>query len=167
MKIKNKLYTLAGVSLILAAILTSIIFISSSQTDVESKRYQAARVVQNTTLALNTNTYKYLLQRENRTKRQWLNKNSTLSRILTKTHDLLVDNERLLLIDNMNNNQSALEKAFDKITKNQEKITQLKLNKVDKNTLDKSILLDQFLTSSLLLSMQSMVLNADKLAARS
>ncbi len=167
MKIKNKLYTLAGVSLILAAILTSIIFISSSQTDVESKRYQAARVVQNTTLALNTNTYKYLLQRENRTKRQWLNKNSTLSRILTKTHDLLVDNERLLLIDNMNNNQSALEKAFDKITKNQEKITQLKLKNVDQNILDKSILLDQFLTSSLLLSMQSMVLNADKLAARS
>ncbi|MCK4708481.1 MAG: HAMP domain-containing protein, partial [Gammaproteobacteria bacterium] len=167
MKIKNKLHALSGISLLLAAALVSIILISSHNTDEESKRYQATRVVQNTILTLNTSTYEYLLHRKNRMQRKWLNKTATLSRLLKKTHDLLEDNERHVLIDKMKKEQHALEKVFNKITDNQKKTEKLKQLNSDLKQIDKVNLLDKFLTSSLLLSMHSLVLTSDKLAAKS
>lgn len=167
MKIKNKLYTLAGVALFLAAIQSNIIFISSGKTDIESKRYQATRVIQNTTFALSSATYEYLLHRENRVQRQWLYKNRSLTRILKNADDLLEDSVRHELIEKINKEQLALEKVFNKIIVNQKKIEKLKQLQSDLTQINKAILLDKFLTSSLLLSMNSIVLSSDKLAARS
>jgi len=167
MKIKNKLYLLAGTSLFLALIQSGIVYISTINTDKESHVYQAARVVQNTNVALNSTTYEYLLHRERRTQRQWLNKKTILSNNLKKTLELTDDSERKSLILKMIKDQVALEKVFKKVVLNHEKITQLKLQNADQSQIKKSILLDDFLTSSLLLSLQSIVSSSDKLAASS
>jgi len=112
MKIKNKLYLLAGTSLFLALIQSSIVYISTINTDKESHMYQAARVVQNTNVTLNSTTYEYLLHRERRTQRQWLNKKTVLSNNLKKTLELTDDSERKSLILKMIKDQVALEKVF-------------------------------------------------------
>jgi len=165
MKIRNKLYLLATISLILATILVSIVLLASNKTDQESKRYQAARVIQNTTLALSSATYDYLLRRENRILRQWLHKEGTLSSSLNKTLNLIQDQDRILLLKKMIKAQSSLKNALDKIIKNQNVRGNLTSSEVDK--INKTKRLDEFLTSTLVLSMQSIVHNADKLAALS
>jgi len=165
MKIRNKLYLLAIISLILATILVSIVLLASNKTGQESKRYQAARVIQNTTLALSSATYDYLLRRENRILRQWLHKEGTLSSSLNKTLKLIQDQDRILLLNKMTKTQSSLKNALDKIINNQNTRDKLKPDELEK--ISKSKRLDEFLTSTLVLSMQSIVHNADKLAALS
>jgi len=165
MKIRNKLYLLSTISLILATILVSIVLLASNKTDQESKRYQAARVIQNTTLALSSATYDYLLRRENRILRQWLHKEGTLSSSLDKTLSLIQDQDRTLVLKKMIKAQSSLKNALDKIINNQDIRRSLKPTEVNK--INKTKRLDEFLTSTLVLSMQSIVHNADKLAALS
>ena len=85
---------LAGVSLLLAVVQSGIIFVSSNKTDDETHRYQAVRVIQNTTSALSSATYEYLLNRDSRLQRKWLQKITSLSNILKKTLDVIGDIER-------------------------------------------------------------------------
>lgn len=158
---------LAGVSLILASVQSGIIFVSSNNTDDETHRYQAVRVIQNTTSALSSATYEYLLNRNTRLQRQWLQKTTSLSNTLKKTLDLIEDNERQQIIKKMSIEKVSLIKVFNKITENQEKLIKLEVENADKEKIKKTKLLDEFLISSLMLSMHSIVLNSDKLAASS
>lgn len=158
---------LAGVSLILASVQSGIIYVSSNKTDDETHRYQAVRVIQNTTSALSSATYEYLLHRDIRPQRQWLQKTTSLSNILKKTLDVIDDKERLKLINKMSREKISLVKVFNKITENQKKLIQLEAKNTNKEKIKKIRLLDEFLISSLMLSMHSIVLNSDKLAASS
>ena len=99
---------LAGISLMLALIQSGIIFVSSNNTDDETHRYQAVRIIQNTTSALNTATYEYLLHPDTRLQRQWLQKTTSLSNILKKTLDVIDDNERQQLIKRMSREKLSL-----------------------------------------------------------
>ena len=167
MKIKSKLYLLAIISFLLALTQGGIVFVSSIETDKESHRYQAARVIRNTTLTLTSSTYEYLGARQLRDQRKWLNRSKILSDNLVKTLDLMNDEERRLVIKQINKDLVSLEKVFNKIIQNQAKINRLESTEINQGTKNKLNLLDGFLSSSLLLSMQSIVLNSDKLSAYS
>lgn len=167
MKIKNKLYLLAGIACILAAAQGLIIVISANETARESNIYQAARVVQNAATVLNSTTYQYLLQRETRNQRKWINQTTSMSGILTQTLQLIDDDNRREMLRQIQHDRESLVKVFNRLTQNNEKIIVLKQNNADQELIDKAVLLNNFLTSSLLRSVQSLVLDSDKLAAQS
>ena len=167
MKIKNKLYLLAGIACILAAAQGLIIVISANETARESNIYQAARVVQNATSVLSSTTYQYLLQRENRIQRKWLQKTTSMSGILAQTLELIGDENRRDMVRQIKRDKESLVKVFNRLTENHEKTIKLKQNNANQEVIDKAVLLNNFLTSSLLRSVQSLVLDSDKLAAQS
>jgi len=167
MRIESKFKILAGATLFLALIQSSVIFLSSKKSDEENYRYQASRIIKNTATAVKTSTYEYLLNHEDRVQRQWLNKNKTFISNLEKTKGLVNDIDRKRIIARITKDHKSLQKTFTKVVNNYNKITQLKLDLAEPKIIEKAILFDKFLTSKLLLSVQSIVLNTDKLAASS
>ncbi|RLA03213.1 MAG: hypothetical protein DRQ47_05575 [Gammaproteobacteria bacterium] len=165
MKIKTKLSFVAFSALCAALVQFTIVFVFSNKSADEEQRYQAARIIQNTSYNLSTATYKYFLDPNQIYKSQWLNKNKTFSGSLNKLKEVVDDTERTLLIDKISKEQRALIVSFEKISSNQEDIDSLAGIELTVHT--RFMRLNSFLKSNLLREMQSIVISSDKLAALS
>ena len=66
MKIKNKLYISAGISIILVVALVSMVLVTSGRIAEENKRHQLLMDVYESVSELDIVTYDYLLHREER-----------------------------------------------------------------------------------------------------
>jgi len=91
MKIKNRLYVSAGISIILVVGLVSLIFVTSGRIAEENKKNQLLMDVYESVSELDIVTYDYLLHREQRMEHQWNLKHDSLGEVL----DGLPKEERL------------------------------------------------------------------------
>ncbi len=82
MKIKKRLYMSAGISIILVAILFSLVLVTSGRIAEGSKKHELLDDVRGAVAELDIVTYDYLLHREERMKQQWRSKYSSLAGIL-------------------------------------------------------------------------------------
>jgi len=78
MKIKNRLYISAGISIILVVILFSLVLVTSGRIAEESKKHLLLDNVRGGVSELDIITYDYLLRREKRMVQQWNSKYNSL-----------------------------------------------------------------------------------------
>ncbi len=71
MKIKNKLYISAGISIILVVTIFSLVLVTSGRIAEENKKHQLLMDVYESVSELDIVTYDYLLHREKRMEQQW------------------------------------------------------------------------------------------------
>ena len=165
MKIKNKLYSLAGLTLLLAVVHSSIVYYSSTLSKKESKQYQTSRLIQNITFAMNKTTQKYLANHKSNAQRKWLNKKISLISYLDKLKIQNTDKQKLKIITSMINESNSLDETFKRMVLNDEDIDLDRKNNEGKEHIKSDLLLRKFLTSSLLRSTQNLITLSDKLAA--
>ena len=82
MKIKNKLYMSAGISIVLVVILVSMVLVTSGIIAEKNEEHLLLMNVRGAIAELDIITYDYLLHREERMKQQWRSKYSSLAGIL-------------------------------------------------------------------------------------
>ena len=118
MNIKKKLYTSAGISIVLVVALVSLVFVTSGRIAEENEKHQLLMDVYESVSELDMVTYDYLLHREERMEHQWNIKHDSLGEIL----DGLAEEEGLLPI---RADYAALGDLFTQITANNVRIQKL------------------------------------------
>ena len=71
MKIRNKLYISAGISIVSVVILSSLVLVTSGRVAEENEKHQLLTDVYGSVSELDIVTYDYLLHREERMEQQW------------------------------------------------------------------------------------------------
>ncbi len=82
MKIKNRLYISAGISIVLVVTLVSLVLVTSGKVAEENEKNQLLTDVYRSVSELDIVTYDYLLHREKRMEYQWNIKHDSLGEIL-------------------------------------------------------------------------------------
>lgn len=164
MKIKNKLYSLAALALFMAAIQTSIVVYTSKLSQQETQQYQLARLIHNITLSMNKSINDYLITHNQNNQRRWLDKSTSLTSYLNKLKELSSDKSKIKIVALIQKENSAIEKVFQKIIINEADISNDEANNVDHIHIRNDKSLNDFLTSTMLISMQHVSTYSDKLS---
>ncbi len=82
MKIRNKLYISAGISIVLVVVLLSVVLVTSGRIAEENEKHRLLMDVYESVSELDLVTYDYLLHREERMEHQWNMKHDSLGEIL-------------------------------------------------------------------------------------
>lgn len=165
MKIKTKLHSLAGITILLAILQTSIIYYYSELSQAERKQFQVARIIQNITFSMNKSVNEYLLNHKKHTQRQWLNKKTSLLSYLEKSKETTTDLAKQKLLSSMIRESEIIDQTLKKIISTDLDITIDQEYKVDQEHIKGDFLLKKFLVSRLLLSMQNLATSSDKLSS--
>jgi len=157
MKIKNKLYMGAGISIGLVVVLVSLVFVTSGRIAEENKKHQLLMDVYESVSELDIVTYDYLLHREERMEHQWNIKHDSLGEIL----DGLAEEEGLLPI---HADYVALGNLFSQITVNYEERQIYIQEGASQEKLDTATGLEERLVAQLLITSHSTIADASRLA---
>ena len=156
MKIKNRLYMSAGISITLAVILFSLVLVTSGRIAEASKEHELLDDVRVGVLELDIVTYDYLLHREERMEQQWNSKYNSLAEILVKAEEEEMKSIRADCI--------ALGGLFSQVTTNYGERQKLIQEGASQERIDTAIELEERLVSQLLIKSQSIVTGASSLA---
>jgi PAS domain S-box-containing protein/putative nucleotidyltransferase with HDIG domain len=157
MKIKNRLYMSAEISIILVAILVSLVLVTSGRIVEEDRKHLLLTNVRGGIAELDIVTYDYLLHREKRMEQQWNSKFNSLREILEKG----AKEEALIpLYDDY----VALGNLFSQITTNDNRIQKLIREGASQEKIDSATGLGERLVAQLLIASQSIVTDASRLA---
>ncbi len=157
MKIKNKLYISAGISIVLVVVLLSVILVTSGRIAEENKKHQLLMDVYESVSELDIVTYDYLLHHEERMEHQWNIKHNSLGEIL----DGLAEEEGLLPI---RADYATLGNLFSQVTANNEKIQKLIQEGASQEKIDAITGLEERLVAQLLITSHSIITDASRLA---
>jgi HAMP domain-containing protein len=163
MKIRNKLYISAGISIILVVILFSLILITSARIDKENKEHELAHYMHLAISELNIVTYEYLLHHEKRMEQQWNLKYNSVGEILEK-EEMEEELEEVELIESIRAEYIALGNLFSQVCINYEKEQKLIQEGASQEKIDSIILLEERLVAQLLIKSQSIIVDASRLA---
>jgi len=156
MKIKNRLYMSAGISITLAVILFSLVLVTSGRIAEGQEKHELLDDVRVGVLELDIVTYDYLLHREERMEQQWDSKYNSLAEILVKAEEEEMKSIRAGCI--------ALGGLFSQVTTNYEETQKLIQEGASREEIDTAIELEERLVSQLLIKSQSIVTGASSLA---
>ncbi len=84
MKIKNRFYINAGILIVPAIILSSVILVMSDRIEEKNKDQEIANEIHLAISQLDMITYEYLLHHEKRMREQWISKYNSINEILEK-----------------------------------------------------------------------------------
>jgi len=157
MKIRNKLYISAGISIVLVVILLSVVLVTSGRIAEGNKKHETADDMYKGVSELDLLTYDYLLHREERMEQQWNSKYDSLEEIL----DEATEEEGLKSI---RTDYTALGSLFLQITANSEKIQELIQEGASQKEIEAATGLEERLVALLLIASQSVFTGASTLA---
>ncbi len=156
MKIKNRLYISAGISIILVVILFSLALVTSGRIAEGNKKHELLDNVRVGIAELDIITYDYLLHREKRMVQQWNSKYNSLGEILEKTEEEVMKS--------IGADYAALGDLFTQVTANYQKRQKLIQEGASPKTIDAVIRLEERLVTQLLIASHSVITNASRLA---
>lgn len=159
MKIKNKLYTSAGISIILVIVLLSLILVTSGTIAEANKKYGLLDNVLGSISELDLVTYDYLLHREERMEEQWHLKHDSIGKILEKAEE-----EDLISIKTGYN---AVGDLFSQLTTNSEAIQRLLQEGAPQEEIDSATRLEERFITQLLIASHLIINDASRLAEES
>ncbi len=157
MKIKNRLYISAGISIALVVALVSMVLVTSGRIAEENEKHQLLMDVYKSVSELDLVTYDYLLHREERMEHQWNIKHDSLGEIL----DGLAEEEGLLSI---RAGYATLGTLFSQITANYEERQKYIQEGASQERIDAATGLEQRLVAQLLIISHSVITDASRLA---
>ena len=157
MKIKNRLYMSAGISIILVVILFSLVLVTSGRIAEGNKKHELLDSVRGGIAELDLVTYDYLLHREERMEQQWNLKYNSLGEIL----DEAAGEQELISI---RADYAAIGGLFSQITTNSEKTQKLIQEGASQEKIDGAIGLEERLVAQLLITSHSVITDASRLA---
>jgi PAS domain S-box-containing protein len=158
MKIKNRLYISAGISIILVVILFSLVLVTSGRIAEENKKHQLLMDVYESVSELDIVTYDYLLHREKRMEQQWNLKYNSLGGILDEA-----TGEQGLIIS-IRADYAALGDLFSQITTNYKARQRSIQEGASQERIDTAIGLEERLVAQLLIKSHSIITDASRLA---
>lgn len=157
MKIKNRLYISAGISIILVVILFSLVLITSGRIAEGSKKHLLLDNVRGSILELDIITYDYLLRREKRMVQQWNSKYNSLGGIL----DEAAGEQELIPI---RADYATLGDLFSQITTNYKARQKSFQEGASQERIDTAIGLEERLVAQLLIKSHSLITDTTRLA---
>lgn len=156
MKIRNKLYISAGISIVSVVILSSLVLVTSGRVAEENEKHQLLTDVYGSVSELDIVTYDYLLHREERMEQQWYLKHDSLGEIL----DGLAEEEGLLPI---HADYATLGNSFSQIIANYEERQTYIREGASQEKIDAAIELEERLVAQLLITSHSVITDASRL----
>jgi len=158
MKIKNRLYMSAGISVILVVILFSLVMVTSDRMAEENRKHQLLMDVRGAIAELDIITYDYLLHHEERMEQQWHLIYNSLGEIL----DELAEEEREMIT--IRTDYAAIANSFSQITTNDNRIQKLIQEGAAQEEIDSATGLEERLVAQLLIASHSIFTDASTLA---
>lgn len=157
MKIKNRLYISAEISIILVLIIFSIILITSGRIAEENKKYELTMRLEMAISELDILTYDYLLHREKRMEQQWGLKYNSTKELLEK----IVEEEEL--VKSIRADYITLGNLFSQVTTNYKKRQNLIQEGASQEKINSLILLEERLVTHLLIKSQTIITDSFRL----
>lgn len=159
MKIKNRLYVSAGISIILVATLLFVILVTSRRVSEVSGRHDLIDNVRVSISELDLITYDYLLHREKRMEHQWNLKYKSLGEVL----DGLAEEEGLKSIHAA---YSALGNLFSQITANYKERQKYIQEGASQERIDIASRQEERFVAQLLITSHSVITDASRFAEK-
>ena len=158
MKIKSRLYLSTLISIILAVIFVSVVFLFSSKIAEKNEELKLAEEIKTAISELGIITYEYLLHREKRMEEQWNVRYNSGAIILRK--GVVAEKETI------SDDYVELGRIFLQVTGNYEKTQSSVQAGVTQERIDATILLDERLVAQLLIKSQSIITATDRFAKK-
>ena len=159
MKIKNRLYISAGISIILVVILFSLVLVTSGRIAEGSKKHELLDNVRGSVSELDIITYDYLLNREKRMEQQWNLKYNSLGGIL----DEAAGEQELIPI---RADYATLGDLFSQITTNYKARQKSIQEGASQERIGTAIRLEERLVAQLLIKSHAVITDATRLAEK-
>ncbi len=157
MKIRSKLFISAGISIIVAIMLISLVSVTSDRLAESNKEHEIFINVSNGMTELNSVTYDYLLHREKRMEEQWYSKYNSLKEVLDET----VREQKVISI---RTDYVTVSNLFSQITSNNKEIEKLIQEGASQERIDTSTQLEERLVTQLLVISNSVITDVSRLA---
>jgi len=161
MKIRNTLYIGAGISVILAVIVVSVVFITSNKIAEKSKKHELGNNVHLGVSGLYIITCENLLYHEKRMEQQWRLRYDATARIIAETERMLEKEVQGLTAD-----YAALGDLFSQVNTNYEKTQKLIQQGAPQEKINAVITLEKRLVAQLLLRTHSVTTDASRVAEK-
>ena len=159
MKIRDKLYLSAGISVLLVIILVFAVFIISDEVTKKNQELQLATEIQTAVSELDILTYEYLLFREKRMEQQWNTIYNSGAKIIRTA-----DKEKIKTI---RANYVDLGRLFLQVTVNYKKVQNFIQIGVPQEKIDAVVSLEERLVSQLLIKSLSIISESSRLSDKS
>ena len=155
MKIKNRFYINAGILIVPAIILSSVILVMSDRIEEKNKDQEIAREIQIAISQLDIITYEYLLYHEKRMREQWISKYNSINEILEKE----IEVKKLIRPGFV-----ALSDSFSQVTANYKEKQKLIQEGAAQAKIDAVLSLEKRLVAQLLIKSSSIISDATRFA---
>jgi len=157
-KIRNRLYISAAISIVLAIILVVTVVLSSNKVTQEMEKQSLAMDMNTAVLELDIVTHEYLLYRENRMEQQWFLRYKSMEEVLEEA----ARNIRLPL--SMLTSYTTLYDSFSQVTANSKEIQRLTQEGAPQQDIDIALEVEERLVAQLLITSHSIITDASGLA---
>ena len=155
MKIKNRFYINAGILIVPAIILSSVILVMSDRIEEKNKDQEIAREIHIAISQLDIITYEYLLYHEKRMREQWISKYNSINEILEKE----IEVKKLIRPGFV-----ALSDSFSQVTANYKEKQKLIQEGAAQAKIDAVLSLEKRLVAQLLIKSSSIISDATRFA---
>ena len=160
MKIRNRLYVSAAISIVLAIMLVVTVVLSSNKVTQEMEKQNLAIDMDTAVLELDIVTQEYLLHRETRMEQQWFLRYKSMEEVLEEA----VKNIGLPL--SMLTSYTSLYDSFSQVTANSKEIQRLTQEGASQREIDIALELEGRLVAQLLIASQSLITDASRFDER-
>jgi len=157
-KIRNRLYISAAISIVLTIILVVAVVLSSNKVTQEMKKQNLAMDMNTAVLELDILTHEYLLHRENRMEQQWFLRYKSMEGILEEA----ARNIRVPL--SMLTSYTTLYDSFSQVTANSFEMRRLTQEGASQQEIDIALGLEERLVAQLLIASHLIITDASRLA---
>ena len=151
MKIKNRFYINAGILIVPAIILSSVILVMSDRIEEKNKDQEIAHEIHIAISQLDIITYEYLLHHEKRMREQWISKYNSINEILEKE----IEVKKLIRPGFV-----ALSDSFSQVTVNYKEKQKLIQEGAAQAKIDAVLSLEKRLVAQLLIKSSSIISDA-------
>ena len=151
MKIKNRFYINAGILIVPAIILSSVILVMSDRIEEKNKDQEIAHEIHIAISQLDIITYEYLLYHEKRMREQWISKYNSINEILEKE----IEVKKLIRPGFV-----ALSDSFSQVTVNYKEKQKLIQEGAAQAKIDAVLSLEKRLVAQLLIKSSSIISDA-------
>ena len=155
MKIKNRFYINAGILIVPAIILSSVILVMSDRIEEKNKDQEIAHEIRIAISQLDIITYEYLLYHEKRMREQWISKYNSINEILEKE----IEVKKLIRPGFV-----ALSDSFSQVTVNYKEKQKLIQEGAAQAKIDAVLSLEKRLVAQLLIKSSSIISDATRFA---
>jgi signal transduction histidine kinase/HAMP domain-containing protein len=155
MKIKNRFYINAGILIVPAIILSSVILVMSDRIEEKNKDQEIANEIHLAISQLDMITYEYLLHHEKRMREQWISKYNSINEILEKE----IEVKKLIRPGFV-----ALSDSFSQVTANYKEKQKLIQEGAAQAKIDAVLSLEKRLVAQLLIKSSSIISDATRFA---